>query len=94
MPSRFRLDQWPNAYGQIGRVHVQYFHQILTVVLESLDDPDAVLKELALTVIYEMLSNQVNDRHEPTCVTTCCKFQSPSYTYTVHQKLNLLEAEA
>ncbi|KAG6556657.1 hypothetical protein Mapa_001598 [Marchantia paleacea] len=39
-------------------VWAQYFHQILTVVLESLDDPDAVVKELALTVIYEMLSNQ------------------------------------
>ncbi|KAL2629963.1 hypothetical protein R1flu_014649 [Riccia fluitans] len=39
-------------------VWAQYFNQILTVILESLDDPDPAVKELALSVIYEMLSNQ------------------------------------
>ncbi|KAL3687778.1 hypothetical protein R1sor_014087 [Riccia sorocarpa] len=39
-------------------VWAQYFNQILTVILESLDDPDSAVKELSLSVIYEMLSNQ------------------------------------
>ncbi|CAM6093819.1 unnamed protein product [Calypogeia fissa] len=35
-----------------------YFHQILTVLFESLDDPDAAIRELSLSVILEMLKNQ------------------------------------
>eukprot|EP01018_Ginkgo_biloba_P013531 Gb_32971 [translate_table: standard] len=35
-----------------------YFNQILTGVLDALDDPDSAVKELALSVIVEMLSNQ------------------------------------
>jgi hypothetical protein len=38
---------------------VQYFNQILTVVLESLDDPNSSIRELSLSLIFEMLSNQV-----------------------------------
>ncbi|CAM6027387.1 unnamed protein product, partial [Sphagnum balticum] len=36
----------------------QYFNQILTVVLESLDDPNSSIRELSLSLIFEMLSNQ------------------------------------
>lgn len=36
----------------------KYFNQILTGVLEVLDDPDSSVRELALAVIVEMLSNQ------------------------------------
>jgi CLIP-associating protein 1/2 len=38
----------------------QYFNQILTVVLESLDDPNSNIRELSLSLIFEMLSNQVS----------------------------------
>ncbi|KAK6143980.1 hypothetical protein DH2020_020800 [Rehmannia glutinosa] len=37
----------------------QYFNQILTTVLEVLDDSDSSIRELALTLIVEMLKNQV-----------------------------------
>jgi CLIP-associating protein 1/2 len=37
----------------------QYFNQILTVVLEVLDDSDSSMRELALSLIAEMLNNQV-----------------------------------
>lgn len=43
-------------------VMVQYFHQILTVVFESLDDSDATIRELALSVVSEMLRYQVYRR--------------------------------
>ncbi|CAJ1897870.1 unnamed protein product [Sphenostylis stenocarpa] len=39
-------------------VYLQYFNQILTVVLEVLDDSDSSVKELALSLIVEMLKNQ------------------------------------
>ncbi|KAI5395324.1 CLIP-associated protein isoform X1 [Lathyrus oleraceus] len=37
---------------------IQYFNQILTVVLEVLDDSDSSIRELALSLIVEMLKNQ------------------------------------
>ncbi|KAK3032167.1 hypothetical protein RJ639_034992 [Escallonia herrerae] len=37
---------------------LMYFNQILTAVLEVLDDPDSPIRELALTLIVEMLKNQ------------------------------------
>lgn len=37
----------------------QYINQILTAVLDVLDDSDSSARELALTVIIEMLKNQV-----------------------------------
>lgn len=37
----------------------QYFNQILTVVLEILDDSDPSIRELALVLVVEMLKNQV-----------------------------------
>lgn len=40
-------------------VYVQYFNQILTVVLEVLDDFDSSTRELSLSLIIEMLKNQV-----------------------------------
>lgn len=40
-------------------VSLQYFNQILTVVLEVLDDSDTPVRELALSLIVEMLKNQV-----------------------------------
>lgn len=40
-------------------VYLQYFNQILTVVLEVLDDSDSLIRELALSLIIEMLKNQV-----------------------------------
>ncbi|KAJ1416845.1 Vacuole morphology and inheritance protein 14, Fab1-binding region [Sesbania bispinosa] len=39
-------------------VWTQYFNQILTVVLEVLDDSDSSIRELALSLIVEMLKNQ------------------------------------
>ncbi|KAL7126775.1 hypothetical protein ABFS83_14G209200 [Erythranthe nasuta] len=36
----------------------KYFNQILTAVLEVLDDADSSIRELALTLIVEMLKNQ------------------------------------
>ncbi|KAF5174856.1 Clip-associated protein [Thalictrum thalictroides] len=36
----------------------KFFNQILTVVLEVLDDPDASIRELALSLIVEMLNYQ------------------------------------
>ncbi|KHN02436.1 CLIP-associating protein 1 [Glycine soja] len=39
-------------------VWTKYFNQILTVVLEVLDDSDSSVKELALSLIVEMLKNQ------------------------------------
>lgn len=38
---------------------LQYFNQILTAVLEVLDDPDSTTRELSLSLIVEMLNNQV-----------------------------------
>lgn len=38
---------------------MQYFNQILTVVLEVLDDSDSSIRELSLSLIIEMLKNQV-----------------------------------
>ena len=40
-------------------VYLQYFNQILTVVLEVLDDSDSLIRDLALSLIIEMLKNQV-----------------------------------
>lgn len=37
----------------------QYFNQILTAVLEVLDDSEASVRELVLSLINEMLNNQV-----------------------------------
>ncbi|XP_012569378.1 CLIP-associated protein isoform X2 [Cicer arietinum] len=39
-------------------VWTKYFNQILTVVLEVLDDSDSSVREFALTLIVEMLKNQ------------------------------------
>ncbi|XP_027364185.1 CLIP-associated protein-like [Abrus precatorius] len=39
-------------------VWTQYFNQILTVVLEVLDDSDSSIRELGLSLIAEMLQNQ------------------------------------
>ncbi|XP_020529249.1 CLIP-associated protein isoform X2 [Amborella trichopoda] len=39
-------------------VWTKYFNQILTAVLEILDDPDSSIRELALSLIVEMLNNQ------------------------------------
>ena len=41
----------------------QYFNQILTTVLEVLDDSDSSTRELALSLITEMLNNQVRFSH-------------------------------
>lgn len=38
---------------------LQYFNQILTAALEVLDDSDSSVRELALSLILEMLNNQV-----------------------------------
>ncbi|MFS7888508.1 putative armadillo-like helical, CLASP domain, TOG domain-containing protein [Helianthus anomalus] len=39
-------------------IWTKYFNQILMVVLEVLDDPDPSIRELALSLIAEMLKNQ------------------------------------
>lgn len=39
-------------------VWTKYFNQILTAVLEVVDDPDSSIRELALSLIVEMLNNQ------------------------------------
>lgn len=38
---------------------LQYFNQILTAVLEVLDDSDSSVRELALSLIVELLKNKV-----------------------------------
>lgn len=38
---------------------MQYFNQILTVVLEVLDDSDSSIRELSLSLLVEMVNNQV-----------------------------------
>lgn len=40
-------------------VYSQYFNQILTVVLEVVDDEDFSVREVALSLISEMLKSQV-----------------------------------
>lgn len=47
---------------------MQYFNQILTAILEVLDDSDSSIRELALSLIVEMLKNQV------CCIATCGPF--------------------
>lgn len=49
-------------------MHEQYFNQILTVVLEVLDDPDSSIRELALSLIVEMLNHQVCDFSHLDCI--------------------------
>ncbi|XP_024030060.1 CLIP-associated protein isoform X1 [Morus notabilis] len=39
-------------------IWTKYFNQILTVVLEVLDDSDSLIRELSLSLIIEMLKNQ------------------------------------
>ncbi|XP_059660225.1 CLIP-associated protein [Cornus florida] len=39
-------------------IWTKYFNQILTVVLEVLDDSESTIRELALTLVVEMLRNQ------------------------------------
>ncbi|KAF6144341.1 hypothetical protein GIB67_024568 [Kingdonia uniflora] len=39
-------------------IWTKYFNQILTVVLELLDDPDSGIRELTLSLVVEMLNNQ------------------------------------
>ncbi|XP_065637575.1 CLIP-associated protein isoform X3 [Quercus suber] len=39
-------------------IWTKYFNQILTVVLEVLDDSDSLIRDLALSLIIEMLKNQ------------------------------------
>ena len=43
------------------RMCLQYFNQILTAVLEALDDLDSSTRELVLTLIVEMLEHQVRE---------------------------------
>ena len=61
-------------------VYLQYFNQILTVLLEVLDDLDSSLRELAISLIVEMLKNQVPSSYSfcaslsyirPFVITTC-----------------------
>ncbi|KAL5990266.1 hypothetical protein ACLOJK_011163 [Asimina triloba] len=42
----------------MATIRTNYFNQILTAVLEVLDDPDSSIRELAITLILEMLNNQ------------------------------------
>ncbi|KAF7804570.1 CLIP-associated protein-like isoform X1 [Senna tora] len=45
-------------------VWTKYFNQILTIVLEVLDDSDSSVRELALSLIVEMLKNQKDAMEE------------------------------
>lgn len=45
-----------------ARMFLQYFNQILTAVLEVVDDPDSSIREIALSLIVEMLNNQVRNQ--------------------------------
>lgn len=40
---------------------MQYFNQILTAMLEVLDDPDPSIRELVLSLIVEMVNLQVDN---------------------------------
>lgn len=39
---------------------MQYFNQILTAVLEAVDDTDSSIREMVLSLISEMITHQVN----------------------------------
>ncbi|XWS36529.1 hypothetical protein CRYUN_Cryun20dG0092600 [Craigia yunnanensis] len=45
-------------------IWTKYFNQILTSVLEVLDDSDSSIRELALSLIVEMLKNQKEDMED------------------------------
>jgi len=53
---------WVSVYSLLSNASLsilqQYFNQILTTVLEVLDDSDSSTRELALSLITEMLNNQ------------------------------------
>ena len=38
---------------------MQYYNQIITLVLEALDDPESTIRELAASAMLDMLKNQV-----------------------------------
>lgn len=50
---------WLEITTTLHLVYLQYFNQILTVVLEILDDSDSSIRDLALLLVVEMLKNQV-----------------------------------
>ncbi|KAF9612295.1 hypothetical protein IFM89_038865 [Coptis chinensis] len=52
----------------------KYFNQILTVVLEVLDDPDSLIRELALSLLVEMLTNQVSSEAERCLTIVLCQY--------------------
>jgi len=58
---------WVSVYSLLSNASLsilqQYFNQILTTVLEVLDDSDSSTRELALSLITEMLNNQVRFSH-------------------------------
>lgn len=55
-------------------LYLQYFNQILTVVLEVLDDSDSSIRELALSLIIEMLKNQVCYLYKLWFFAGCCPY--------------------
>ncbi|KAJ4849156.1 hypothetical protein Tsubulata_037620 [Turnera subulata] len=53
-----KINSLPDAGPSIPQILHLYFNQILTAVLEVLDDPDSSIRELALSLIVGMLNNQ------------------------------------
>jgi hypothetical protein len=58
--------------NDIFMLYLQYFNQILTVVLEVLDDSDSSIREIALSLIIEMLKNQVCYLYKLQFFAGCC----------------------
>ncbi|KAF9611079.1 hypothetical protein IFM89_026963 [Coptis chinensis] len=79
----------------------QYFNQILTVVLELLDDPDSSIRELALSLLVEMLNNQkdsmddsveVSNEAERCLTVVLCQYD-PFRCLTVMDKSRVVECK-
>ncbi|MBA0704513.1 hypothetical protein Golax_016767 [Gossypium laxum] len=58
-PAPVKISSMPDTGPSIPKILHLYFNQILTTLLEVLDDSDSSIRELALSWIVEMLKNQV-----------------------------------
>ncbi|PPR95110.1 hypothetical protein GOBAR_AA25559 [Gossypium barbadense] len=57
-PAAVKINSMPDTGPSIPQILHMYFNQILTAILEVLDDSDSSIRELALSLIVEMLKNQ------------------------------------
>ncbi|KAM7271620.1 hypothetical protein ACFE04_030834 [Oxalis oulophora] len=57
-PATIKVNSIQESGPSIPQILHMYFNQILTAVLESLDDSDSLTRELTISLIAEMLKNQ------------------------------------